>query len=384
MNRKILNQMSGVNSLRHTLQKIEKQSGLRQLAIHADKHRAMLRSIEGPLADLKRSGVFDQSSALNQEIQRAKDMFARIEAQYRLPEISEQVRLFSEFKVSPAFEALKKSQNSMASIQHAMELMRSPWLDAQNAMKSLSGFAQLQGIGSVLKNVPSFEDIAAETLRFGLGDWRDPIMWPKEIFTNYEARSSFYEDRGFRPELTDFPSEAFEESLKIADLTGTPPVLVEQYGEPVPHSDDEEEEDGFYRTNMAHDWLFRLESQMRWFIDTLLTKQYGSDWPKHRLPGDLYDQWQTKKERSQKAGRPSSPLIAYADFTDYELIICRRDNWKEVFSNFFVRPENVRETFQRLHPLRIDTMHARLITQDDELFLFVEVKRIMKVIGELR
>jgi hypothetical protein len=42
----------------------------------------------------------------------------------------------------------------------------------------------------------------------------------------------------------------------------------------------------------------------------------------------------------------------------------------------FRREEDVRESFQRLHPLRIATMHARLLTQDDEVFLSVEVNRI--------
>jgi hypothetical protein len=55
-------------------------------------------------------------------------------------------------------------------------------------------------------------------------------------------------------------------------------------------------------------------------------------------------------------------LIEYADFTDYAAVICRADNWREVFSTFFNRPESVRESFQRLHPIRLDAMHARLIT----------------------
>jgi hypothetical protein len=77
-------------------------------------------------------------------------------------------------------------------------------------------------------------------------------------------------------------------------------------------------------------------------------------------------------------------LVEYADFTDYVPVICRADNWREVFSPFFNRPENVRESFQRLHPIRLDTMHARLITQDDELLLHVEVKRLVKVIIKRR
>ena len=78
-----------------------------------------------------------------------------------------------------------------------------------------------------------------------------------------------------------------------------------------------------------------------------------------------------------------SALIAYADFTDYEKVLCRGDNWGEIFATFFKRPENVRETFQRLYPLRLDTMHARPITQEDELFLYVETRRLMKVIPVL-
>ena len=74
------------------------------------------------------------------------------------------------------------------------------------------------------------------------------------------------------------------------------------------------------------------------------------------------------------------PVIEYADFTDYAPVICRSDNWRDVFAPFFNRPESVRESFQRLHPIRLDTMHARLITQDDQLLLRVEVKRLVKAI----
>ena len=74
------------------------------------------------------------------------------------------------------------------------------------------------------------------------------------------------------------------------------------------------------------------------------------------------------------------PLIAYADFTDYVLVICKADNWREVFEGHFDRPESVRESFQRLHPIRLDTMHARPIGQDDELLLYVEVKRLVRVV----
>lgn len=74
------------------------------------------------------------------------------------------------------------------------------------------------------------------------------------------------------------------------------------------------------------------------------------------------------------------PLIAYADFTDYLRVICKQDNWKRVFGTTFGSIESVRESLQRLHPIRICTMHGRPITQDDQLLLYVEVKRLIKAI----
>ncbi|MGD9711724.1 MAG: hypothetical protein AB7V46_06615 [Thermomicrobiales bacterium] len=62
-------------------------------------------------------------------------------------------------------------------------------------------------------------------------------------------------------------------------------------------------------------------------------------------------------------------------------IITRNDNWDQVFRPIFVRREFVVESFQRLYPIRLCTMHARIITQDDELYLFVETKRVLRAIG---
>ena len=111
-----------------------------------------------------------------------------------------------------------------------------------------------------------------------------------------------------------------------------------------------------------------------------MTQAFGADWPKHRLPNGLYERWRDKKDKAEQAGGEVWPVIAYADFTDYELVICRSDNWRDIFKSFFQRPENVRETFQRLYPIRLSTMHARYITQDDQLLLLVETKRLGKII----
>ena len=53
-----------------------------------------------------------------------------------------------------------------------------------------------------------------------------------------------------------------------------------------------------------------------------------------------------------------------------------------MFKPVFGRLESIRESFQRLFPVRIATMHARTVTQDDELFLLSETKRVLKAIGD--
>jgi hypothetical protein len=99
------------------------------------------------------------------------------------------------------------------------------------------------------------------------------------------------------------------------------------------------------------------------------------------VPESIRKRWEEKRQTAQETGEAEWPLIAYADFTDYVAIITRKDNWDGVFSSIFKRQTFVQESFQRLYPIRICTMHARIITQDDELYLFVETKRLLKAIG---
>ena len=50
--------------------------------------------------------------------------------------------------------------------------------------------------------LPTFDENLTATLRVDLGDWRDPITWRPEIFTDLAARSDFYVSLGFNPALT--------------------------------------------------------------------------------------------------------------------------------------------------------------------------------------
>jgi len=276
------------------------------------KHRdAAMQTALGQSEVLRRAGVFDVDSLWRREMELAQKAISGFEARFRLPEITEAARLMVEFRTSPLSESLARYAEEASSLQHAMESMCTPWLDAQEAMRSMAGFAELQGIGRALVSMPSFGDSLASALRIDLGDWRDPIAWRSEIFTDLAARSDFYASLGFDRALTDFPALAFAQSLDIAGLRRDPLPLIDRYAGPVPQAKDDDNENGLTRTNMAYDRLLRLETQLRKFIDERMTRVFGTDWPKHRLPNGLYDAWQEKKQKAKEAGGEEWPLVAY-------------------------------------------------------------------------
>lgn len=360
---------------------LEQNSSVRNLLASFDQQEKLLRLAEGPLAELRSMGALSQLSEMNSALQQAQQAMRDFEARFQSPAFETVSRLIKEYERSFASSELKRFSDQMSEVQKATEAIRAPWLDLQDPFRSIKAVADLQGIGHTLNQLPSFDIRATESVRNSLGDWRDPITWPSAIFTDLAVRGSFYEERGFNPALTDLPADAFQETIIVTNIRQQPPPIVELYGPPIPSSDDDEEEEALSRTNSAHDWLIRLEMNIRRFIDDVMTSQFGDNWPRHRAPKDVYDSWVEKRNGARQAGVSDRALISYADFTDYQKIICRKDNWREVFKGYFLRTEYVVETFQRMYPIRLDTMHARPITQDDELMLYVETRRLIKVIG---
>jgi hypothetical protein len=177
----------------------------------------------------------------------------------------------------------------------------------------------------------------------------------------------FYVELGFDSSLTDFTAVAFDESAELAGLATEPQ-----------EDEDNEEEIGLTRTNRAHGELLRFERSVRRFIDAAMKAEFGDDWLLRQLPGGMLELWEQKKASAIDKNEQEQPLTAYADFTDYIKIIERRDNWTRVFKAIFKRQSDVQESFFRLFPVRICTMHARLITLDDELLLQVETRRLSR------
>ena len=359
---------------------INSDSGLRALLAAANRSHEALRPLLGLVEDLRKSGLLDAAGRLASELEGVSSLTADLQRRYRLPALGETVANLQ----SPEFQALWKtfdrSRKSLALLQREADSLTAPWLSTINASVSFSGFCELQGIGLQLRRSAAFDADTAARLRLVLGDWRVPVEWPTPIFGDPMARTEFYLDRGLDPALSDFPAEAFDQIITSAGLKDAPPPLLSDYsGNTDPDHDDEEA--GFVRTNAAHNRLQRFETHIRRFIERQLREVTGDNWMKERVPPQILEDWQAKQRRARDSGEPDRPAIAYADFTHYEQIILRKDNWQDVFAPVFTRRTLVQESFQRLYPIRVCAMHARIITQDDELYLHVETKRLLASIG---
>lgn len=369
-----------VTNLMHTLSRHEEQtkriiaaSGFQELSQAAARYQEMSRRLLGPVEDLKRIHALG-------ELEKISQIASTLQAQFRMPVLEEIHRTI--VGSTPRLSTYLQQIDGSGILPRAMEAVRTPWIDRDLPMRSLRGFADLQAIGHAVKVLPPFTEELSSLLRGALGDWRDKIDWPPAIFDDAIERAGLYAQLGLDFALTEFPAPAFARGLELAELGPMPPDLVALYGEPVHTHDDDELEAGFARTNKAHDWLQRLEHLLRRCIEALMTELHGPDWPRHRLPNGMYEQWADKQRRETNLGRAAQSLIAYADFTDYVQIIQRGDNWREVFKPVFGREQDIRESLQRLLPIRICTMHARVITQEDELLLYVEARRISNALSK--
>lgn len=324
--------------------------------------------IEGPIEEARRAGLFDPLSHSYKSVSAALEARQACESLFRLPQISELGWI--------AHDAMERSELARAMLENedrlqaAMHSMQSPWLQLNDGNASAKAFSEIIAMGRGIDIHFPFDHDFSIALRSSLGDWRDTLMPTQESLLEPALRSGFYLEQGFDSTLADFPPMAFDDSVRIARLRHSAPVESQI-----------SEEDGFARANDAFDQLFRFEVAIRRFIERVMRKAYGENWMKSQLPANMLESWVEKRDKAVNAGCAAQPLIDYADFTDYRAIIERRDNWNTVFKHIFGRPEDIRESFQRLYPVRIATMHARLINQDDQLLLLVETKRVLKTIG---
>jgi hypothetical protein len=301
-----------------------------------------------------------------------------IDEQFRRPLPGEVPRLIAELDLNPVSKLLRDAGDMQASLRSLMGSIKAPFLDIHSAAKSAAAVAELQGISKAIAATVPFDESLAKALRSDLGDWRETIDWSKHDLVEIDGRIDLYVERGFDTSLVDMPSAAFDQVLDLTGYTDPRPSLDEQFGPPIVRPVNEEDE-AIDRTNEGHRWLLVFERELRAFIDDVMTKTIGPGWEHQRVDPKLAEAWVNRRETEKKSGMQPQPLLAYADFTDYERIITRKDNWKS-FQTYFRREEIVRESLQRLYPVRLATMHARLLTQEDQILMYAEIRRFGRVL----
>ena len=307
-------------------------------------------------------------------------MSSVIKGQFCLPQVAEAEKMLREYKGSIAM-TLQRYQESTSNLKRAIESMQTPWLDMQNELRSLKGFAALQGIGHALRTMPPFGTRIADALRADLGDWRNETAWPPEIFIDPQARTSFYEEHGLNPALTTFSVDAFEQitiTVNINFRADSVP-MAEDYNFGLEIETDTNESDLYHSNSYA--LIRRLETLIRKYIDKKMEAVFGVDWVENQVGGEIQQQWLNKRQKALCDGEREQPLIAYAAFTDYAKIITQDDNWENAFKSTFRRKKNVQESFRRLVPIRNRVAHSRPAKPSDALYLYVETKRILTAIG---
>jgi hypothetical protein len=324
------------------------------------------------------AGTFHDQSSIQQALEASKiltvhdrmQQIAEATASFRIAKIDEVDRLATQALAHSSYSKLLESVDLNA----RMAAMHHPWL-SDDPNRSSGAFAALQSIGAGLSTRLPFETEFTSTIRQSLGDWRDRFDPSMATLLNPTLRLGLYAERGFDFALTDFSEAAFSESVGLAGLELRVPGISD--GE-----DLSEVEIGLRRNATAFDDIQRFEFRIRRFIESRMLRIGGEHWMKQRVPGEILERWREKKKIALKAGQPDCPLIDYADFTDYKIIIEQANNWRDCFAPCFDRKENVRESLQRLYPVRIAVDHTRFITRDDALMLLVETRRLLKAMEQ--
>lgn len=339
----------------------------------------MLRAYKSPFEDFRTGiGEITATAARFGELLNQMDAFDR---RFSLPIQAQMEAISASFSAISSFKSLGLSAARIAAIESSMLALRKPWLDIENNIGSIAAVSELHALAAGLADRPPFDGSLTAILRQDLGDWRKITEFPKSVLTDPIERFHFYRELGFDDALTNFTEPAFGEILDTAGLRNPDlPAPVTRYGGGLLVIPDDTDSDVPATNQESYAQIFRLETNLRRFIDELMTACFGDDWAKHQTPAGMYGGWKAKAKTARDNGEQPQPLINHADFSDYILIIERNDNWKQVFQPVFGRKADIQESLIRLGPVRICTMHARVVTSDDHLIILVEARRILKAL----
>ena len=114
----------------------------------------------------------------------------------------------------------------------------------------------------------------------------------------------------------------------------------------------------------SRDALDELEISVRTFVQEQLFECFGPNWWKTRVSGKIKKDCESRanKEKSQRFPRlPQSELVHYTNLGELKDIICRADNFRDVFKSFFENTEQISSKLSELVGFRNPAAHIRLV-----------------------
>jgi len=261
---------------------------------------------------------------------------------------------------------LERFRTADSSLARAMTANHTRWLDIAAIPRSVSAFTTLNAFGNALQVALPFDESVTSALRVGLGDWRHaPIP---ENMLDTTVRHNFYIERGLDLTLTAFPTRSYLGILSSAGLSQTPTT----------DTGDVCEDQATDLSAAAIRMLRPFEIEFREFLAASMRSRFGKDWIKQRVSTETRKRWEKRLADAVRDGEKPQSLHAYADLFDYAEIIIRNDNWIDLFEGIFLDKNEVQVSFRRLNAARRPVVHSREISNEDLLFINVEVIRLRR------
>lgn len=137
----------------------------------------------------------------------------------------------------------------------------------------------------------------------------------------------------------------------------------------------------------AYALMFAIENATRELIIEELSGRYGAHWFKNRLPGDILQKYREAVALERKAKWTelvSHHPIYYLDFPDLRKIMVQKDNWNEVFKNFFQNQAVLDTTLFEIEVSRNRVAHNRKICVADLENIENAYNKLSTCLGEER
>lgn len=128
----------------------------------------------------------------------------------------------------------------------------------------------------------------------------------------------------------------------------------------------------------AYSILFKLENELRTFIEKRLREEYNEEWWVKGVPLRVR---KSAEQNEEKEPNSALGLLYFTEFSDLRKIIQKEENWHNIFKKYFTTLEQIISRLDELEHIRHTIAHTRLLSNEDFEKLDLFYREIKKMIG---